>query len=446
MRLPPGEVHVWWLLEGRNGGENGDEFDEDDDGLFARGEDGEVVGASPLLEAAARRLLPEEEGAAAANGGGASPSSSSSSQDAASRARALASRVLVRWALGRYAGVHPSALPLSRGGNGKPLLLVATSSMATTGDDDGGGEVSLSSSSSSAAPSCCSLLEFNVTHTEGLLGVAVSAPGHAVGLDAELWSRSPRAGALSLARRRFARAEAEALAALPEGPRRDAEFNALWTLKEAALKATGRGIGGALGAALKGAEFELVSRGGGREGGGGGASSSSSLSSPRSALEAAVPGLPIPRGESSSSSSSSSSNSNSQSAAAVNPLTLLGPREIRYKGGAGGGGEGGAEEEEKEPAASAWSFVLLAPTPRHVAAICVASSSSSSSSSSPSPSPPPPLRVRAWRADVSAVGEEEEGGGGDGGGGGGKSRRGFGSELPRGAAALACSVPPTTTT
>ena len=215
MRLPPGEVHVWWLLEGKQGDEN-----DDDDGLFARGEDGEVVGASPLLEAAARRLLPEEEAAGGAAAPSSSSASSSSSLDAASRARALASRVLVRWALGRYAGVHPSGLPLSRGGNGKPLLVAQTSSSSTatdgdcggddcSGDDCGGddcGEVSTSSSPSSssrarpsraAAPTCCSLLEFNVTHTEGLLGVAVSAPGHAVGLDAELWARAPRAGAPS---------------------------------------------------------------------------------------------------------------------------------------------------------------------------------------------------------------------------------------------------------
>lgn len=408
MRLPPGEVHVWWLLEGKQKDEN-----DDGDGLFARGEGGEVVGASPLLEAAARRLLPDEQGAA---GGEAPPSSS---LDAASAARALASRVLVRWALGRYAGVHPSALPLGRGGNGKPLLVATSSSLSSsstgaTADDGCDGEVSTSPSSSSTSPPacCCSLLEFNVTHTEGLLGVAVSAPGHAVGLDAELWSRSPKAGALALARRRFAAAEAAALAALPEGPRRDAEFNALWTLKEAALKATGRGIGGALGAALRGAEFELVAPGGG------GASSSS----PRAALEAAVPGLPIPPRASSSSSRSSRS-----AAAAVNPLTLLAPREIRYKGGGGEGG-GGAEAE-------AWNFVLLAPTPEHVAALCVASSSASNSSSSSSSPPPPPLRVRAWRADVSAGSEGEKGGGSG-------KRRGFGSELPRGAAVLACSVQP----
>ena len=298
MRLPPGEVHVWWLLEGGKGKGGGEEIDEENDcGLFTRDANGEVLGASPLLEAAARRLLPEEGEASPSSSpsASASPSASSTSNaDAASRARALASRVLLRWALGRYAGVHPSGLPLSKGGNGKPLLLVSSSTSSTsstsTTDDEGGerGEEVSSSPSTSTSPACCSLLEFNVTHTEGLLGVAVSAPGHAVGLDAELWSRAPRLGSLPFARRKFARAEAEALAVLPEGARRDAEFNALWTLKEAALKATGKGIGGVSGSGLKGAEFELVS---GRSD-----SSSSSLSSPRAALEAAVPGLPIPRG------------------------------------------------------------------------------------------------------------------------------------------------------
>jgi 4'-phosphopantetheinyl transferase len=83
------------------------------------------------------------------------------------------------------------------------------------------------------------VLDFNWSHSGDLALVAV-ARGIAPGIDVERRRARPRA--LALARRFFDEAEATALAALPEGAR-DEAFLALWTAKEAVLKAHGRGIG-----------------------------------------------------------------------------------------------------------------------------------------------------------------------------------------------------------
>ena len=82
---------------------------------------------------------------------------------------------------------------------------------------------------------------FNVTHTPGLVGCAVAR--HPLGLDVELRGRRPRHGVRRVAERKFAPAELAELRGLPaeEQARR---FVELWTLKEACVKATGRGIGG----------------------------------------------------------------------------------------------------------------------------------------------------------------------------------------------------------
>lgn len=83
------------------------------------------------------------------------------------------------------------------------------------------------------------VLDFNWSHSGGHALVAI-ARGIAPGIDIE--RRRARPHALALARRFFDEAEAAALAALPDGARDDA-FLALWTAKEAVLKAHGRGIG-----------------------------------------------------------------------------------------------------------------------------------------------------------------------------------------------------------
>jgi len=82
-------------------------------------------------------------------------------------------------------------------------------------------------------------LDFNWSHSGDQALVAI-ARGIAPGIDVERRRVRPRA--LALARRFFDEAEAAALAALPDGAR-DEAFLALWTAKEAVLKAHGRGIG-----------------------------------------------------------------------------------------------------------------------------------------------------------------------------------------------------------
>ena len=139
------------------------------------------------------------------------------------RLRFLAARAIQRTVLARYApGVDPASLRFVAGEFGKPAL----------------------------APEFASLgLHFNVTHTEGLVGIAVSRHRD-VGFDAE--NLFERTTALKLAHRYFTPEEARNLEALPltEQP---ARFYALWTLKESWIKASGRGLA----AGLDNAAFSL---------------------------------------------------------------------------------------------------------------------------------------------------------------------------------------------
>ncbi len=86
-------------------------------------------------------------------------------------------------------------------------------------------------------------LHFNLAHTKRLVACAVSRMPQ-IGIDVE--NVRTRKAPLHLAPRYFTSHEAAGLAALP-GPERPARFYALWTLKEAWLKATGEGIAAGLG-------------------------------------------------------------------------------------------------------------------------------------------------------------------------------------------------------
>ena len=88
------------------------------------------------------------------------------------------------------------------------------------------------------APAQAGGLDFNWSHSGGCALVALGR-GVAPGIDVE--RRRPRPRALELARRYFDPAETAWLAAQPVGQRDDA-FLALWTAKEAVLKALGRGL------------------------------------------------------------------------------------------------------------------------------------------------------------------------------------------------------------
>ena len=133
------------------------------------------------------------------------------------RRRFLGARVMQRMVLGRYApGVDPASLRFVNGEHGKPALAPPFDSLG---------------------------LHFNVTHTDGLIAVAVSRLRD-VGVDAE--NLNARTTALKLAHRYFTPEEARNLESLPSA-QQPARFFALWTLKEAWMKATGKGLVAGLG-------------------------------------------------------------------------------------------------------------------------------------------------------------------------------------------------------
>lgn len=92
-------------------------------------------------------------------------------------------------------------------------------------------------------------LHFNLAHTKRLVACAVSRRPE-IGIDVE--NVRTRTAPLHLAPRYFTARETAGLTALPE-PERPARFFALWTLKEAWLKATGEGLA----AGLANASFDL---------------------------------------------------------------------------------------------------------------------------------------------------------------------------------------------
>lgn len=84
------------------------------------------------------------------------------------------------------------------------------------------------------------LPHFNLTHTDSIIGCAVSS-GVEVGLDVEEVARQPR-NLMRLAKRRFSEEEYKALAAVESEAARTDLFMKIWTLKEAFVKARGTGI------------------------------------------------------------------------------------------------------------------------------------------------------------------------------------------------------------
>jgi 4'-phosphopantetheinyl transferase len=124
------------------------------------------------------------------------------------RRESAATSLLARWALAQRLGGRPADVHLSRDADGRPRLAAPRA-----------GDVS-----------------FSVSHTRDLVvcGVADAAAG--VGVDAE--RRRPRASASAIARRFFCPEESRALERVPSARRAD-RFWALWTLKEALVKAAG---------------------------------------------------------------------------------------------------------------------------------------------------------------------------------------------------------------
>jgi 4'-phosphopantetheinyl transferase len=136
-------------------------------------------------------------------------------RDASARDHFVLAHALARTALARAAAVDPGRIALRIGPRGKPEI---------------------------DAPPEARPFRFNLSHTDGLAACAI-ARSAAVGVDVEARDRS--VDPLPLAARFFAPAETAVLRALGDEPRRQ-RFLAVWTLKEALLKAIGVGIAGGL--------------------------------------------------------------------------------------------------------------------------------------------------------------------------------------------------------
>lgn len=123
----------------------------------------------------------------------------------------LVAHALVRTALSRYATCAPSAWTFTVNEYGRPDITPGI---------------------------CARPLRFNLSHTHGLVAVAI-AQGRDVGVDVE--HMYPRSFDLDVAGHFFAPAEVAALRAQPAEARRD-RFFAYWTLKESYIKARGMGL------------------------------------------------------------------------------------------------------------------------------------------------------------------------------------------------------------
>lgn len=143
------------------------------------------------------------------------------------RMACLASRLLARRVLSGLCGQAPENLVFGQGAHGKPMLI--------SGD---------------GKPSP---IRFNLSHSGDLLILAASAE---TGVGADVEKTALRADIDMIARRFFSPDEALELSALAGGERLK-RFLALWTLKEAAMKA----LGGGVLTGLSGIRFSFLSGG-----------------------------------------------------------------------------------------------------------------------------------------------------------------------------------------
>ncbi|KAH0927197.1 hypothetical protein HID58_019453 [Brassica napus] len=84
-------------------------------------------------------------------------------------------------------------------------------------------------------------LKFNISHTDSLIacGVTVNVP---VGIDVEDKTRKLRHNVISLAKRFYSSQEVKFLSSIADMEAESKEFIKLWTLKEAYVKALGKGF------------------------------------------------------------------------------------------------------------------------------------------------------------------------------------------------------------
>ena len=129
----------------------------------------------------------------------------------ADRTRSIAARALLRLMLSRYAPVAPSAWQFRTNRYGRPEL--------------------------ARVPEAAGDLRFNVSHTDGLIAVAVTR-GRSIGVDVE---HIDRPLAHDIAGRFFSPAEVRDLRQYPVEAQPRVFFD-YWTLKEAYIKARGMGL------------------------------------------------------------------------------------------------------------------------------------------------------------------------------------------------------------
>ncbi|GLI61226.1 hypothetical protein VaNZ11_003521 [Volvox africanus] len=212
------------------------------------------------------------------------------------------------------------------------------------------------------------LLHHNLTHTNDLAGVAVfrppldptSPPGevrsatdkgvrvsYAVGLDVERVDRAPR-DPMALARRRLAAAEIRDLESLSSVEERARHFMWLWTLKEAYVKARGTGISAPPGLRGFAIGFEDMSIARVRELKTACGGTYSFATSPKTiTLQHTIP--------------SAGSSGDGAATPGGRAIDMVGVE---------GTSDGG--DCRFEGAQTHFHFLLIQPTPRHVAALCVA--------------------------------------------------------------------------
>lgn len=138
----------------------------------------------------------------------------------------LLTRILARTLLARYTGgmVDPCSLKFVRSKFGKPQVIWPT--QAYNGETWHPPQLS-----------------FNLSHTQSLIACAITS-GSQVGVDVEERGRALNTDVLAFARRKFSEVEAVRLEQFTDLEERRHHFLQIWTLKEAYLKALGKGIRG----------------------------------------------------------------------------------------------------------------------------------------------------------------------------------------------------------
>lgn len=135
--------------------------------------------------------------------------------------RALLARALVRSTISRYVTqcqINPQVLKFKKNMFGKPELDLQNSSEL-----------------------CLPPLQFNISHSSSMIacGVTLHSP---IGIDVEEKTRKIKNNIIAFAKRFFSPNEIEVLSAISDPESQRQEFIKLWTLKEAYVKALGRGF------------------------------------------------------------------------------------------------------------------------------------------------------------------------------------------------------------